>query len=726
MTISNIHIEKAASYTQEGGVDIGELAEVNFFYGTNGSGKTTISKILADKNEYPQCDFTGGEDTIIQVYNEDFKNNEVFESEIKGVFTLGSESKEIEDSIKEKTEEIETIKSSIEGFRKTKDSKVAQLEALEVLLKKRSWEVKTDLESNPNFKDAFQGFRGNKETYYKQVLTESESNQSTLNSYEELSKKAERLFGDKPSKVSLPVHFDFNKVDLIIQNSIFQESIRGKEDSDISDLISKLRNSDWVKDGITHLENCDSNCPFCQTEIDVSKLKNTLNSYFDETYEKRVQELKSHKTQFESELEKFETYKKNILQLNNPLIDKNIIKTKLELIESKINSDIKIIDSKIISPSQSFSFESKSDILDDYKKLIDSCRQESTTHNASVDNYDVEHTQLKGEVWKFIANKLDSDIQDYQSTKIDLENGIEGINTGISEGESRVFALQTEISELETKINSLKPTITEINKTLKDFGFHGFTIQEIDNNSGKYEIVRPDKSDARNTLSEGEKTFISFLYFYYRINGVLKDQDVGKKRIIVIDDPISSLDSNVVFVVSSMIKKLIKNLAEAESLVSQLFVLTHNIYFHKEVSYEGHGVPTANRKYWLVRKTSGVSNVEHHHTNPVTSSYQMMWKEIDDAQPLTICNILRRILETYFQHYGDTHLEDLPDSLEGDEKLICRSLISWIHDGSHNIMDDLYISLGDDTVERYKEVFKKIFVHKGQIAHFNMMMGIGV
>ena len=54
-----------------------------------------------------------------------------------------------------------------------------------------------------------------------------------------------------------------------------------------------------------------------------------------------------------------------------------------------------------------------------------------------------------------------------------------------------------------------------------------------------------------STLSEGEVTFITFLYFLQWIKGSQNEEDVTQDRVIVIDDPISSLDSNILFVVSS-------------------------------------------------------------------------------------------------------------------------------------------------------------------------------
>jgi len=275
MIISKIHIEEIATYTQEGGVDIEDIAEINFFYGTNGSGKTTISKILADRNRFTDCDYIGGEDHIIQVYKEDFKNSEVFVSEIKGVFTLGSESKEVEDEISIKSKEIESLKSRIEGFVSTKESKNAELIELDGLFKNRCWEIKTDLESNENLKDAFKGVRNDKTAFSKKVLEENDGNTSSLLTYTVLIQKAERIFGEKPETVKIPTVYDCSTIKAVCENPILKESISGKEDSEISKLITELKNSDWVKAGIVHLGNCHDTCPFCQSSIDVENLQDT-------------------------------------------------------------------------------------------------------------------------------------------------------------------------------------------------------------------------------------------------------------------------------------------------------------------------------------------------------------------------------------------------------------------------------------------------------------------
>ena len=68
-----------------------------------------------------------------------------------------------------------------------------------------------------------------------------------------------------------------------------------------------------------------------------------------------------------------------------------------------------------------------------------------------------------------------------------------------------------------------------------------------------------DGSLVSNTLSEGEETFISFLYFMQLAFGSQDKEKVSNKKILVIDDPICSLDSNILYIVSAMIKDLIRN-----------------------------------------------------------------------------------------------------------------------------------------------------------------------
>src|SRR5699024_4403118 len=163
------------------------------------------------------------------------------------------------------------------------------------------------------------------------------------------------------------------------------------------------------------------------------------------------------------------------------------------------------------------------------------------------------------------------------------------------------------------------------------------------------------------------------------------------------------------------------------SLIKQIFVLTHNVYFHKEVTFNPKRTEKAMNEetFWVVRKAGLVSEIERHESNPIKTSYELLWAEVrrQDTSKLTIQNTLRRILENYFKILGGVDPDKLCAMFNGRERLICKSLFSWVNDGSHFAHDDLYIAIDDATVDNYLTVFRAIFEKAEHLAHYRMMMG---
>ena len=73
------------------------------------------------------------------------------------------------------------------------------------------------------------------------------------------------------------------------------------------------------------------------------------------------------------------------------------------------------------------------------------------------------------------------------------------------------------------------------------------------------------------TLSEGEKTLITFLYFLELCDGRLgSETNSSKEKLIVIDDPISSLSHDYIYEISSLIHhRLIKKMRTLKLLSSR-------------------------------------------------------------------------------------------------------------------------------------------------------------
>ena len=188
------------------------------------------------------------------------------------------------------------------------------------------------------------------------------------------------------------------------------------------------------------------------------------------------------------------------------------------------------------------------------------------------------------------------------------------------------------------------------------------------------------------------------------------------------------MDSDILFIVSNLIKGVFDEVRNGSGTVKQVFVLTHNVYFHKEVSFNTKRCADkrlSDETFWTVRKSNQESKIRHHETNPIKTSYELLWIEVrnPDRDNLAIQNTMRRILENYFKILGNVDPDDICAHFDGKDKLICRSLFSWVNDGSHFAHDSLYVSIDDSMVEGYLSVFKRIFEETGHIAHYNMMMG---
>src|SRR5690606_37437989 len=160
--------------------------------------------------------------------------------------------------------------------------------------------------------------------------------------------------------------------------------------------------------------------------------------------------------------------------------------------------------------------------------------------------------------------------------------------------------------------------------------------------------------------------------------------------IAVIDDPISSLDSDVLYAVSTIVRQMVADVAARTGRVKQLLLLTHNAHFHKEVTYRPRSGPRLGSwQYGVIRKRRGqASEVVLTDGNPIKTAYGALWAEIKraaeqtDASAVGLQNTMRRILETYFRVLGEIDELAIESKFDGEERVLCRSLLSWVNAGS--------------------------------------------
>jgi len=95
--IESLSIKSIATF-DEAGVQLTNLKKINFIYGANGCGKTTITKVANNPIDtlYANCSIIWKNGIPIKalVYNKDFRDKNFGKGTIDGVFTLGQATKE--------------------------------------------------------------------------------------------------------------------------------------------------------------------------------------------------------------------------------------------------------------------------------------------------------------------------------------------------------------------------------------------------------------------------------------------------------------------------------------------------------------------------------------------------------------------------------------------------------------------------------------------------------
>lgn len=733
--IKSICMSNCATYPSEY-VKIEDCQKVNFFYGPNGSGKSTISNFLFNpsSSQYHSCNIEWENDITVDtlVYNKEFRNRH-FKEDIEGVFTLGEDTIEairiIDENIKEQNDKKNELATNQQSLKMKKN------EEQDAKDKFRESVWNAILKHNESdFQEAFAGLRSNKERFRDEVVSRYKKAHSSSETRESLIKRSRTLFAKKPEKcntIETTVFELISEIDKIEKDSIWNKLIVGNNDIPIAKLINVLNNADWVNKGRSYISK-NGICPFCQQRTMTSDLEKQLSNFFSGEYERDINSVQKLIGQYETISERLVTAFRDVLDSNSVVQIGNLDVSKFEAILDVLIKNFKTtlmeINTKEKGAGEKVVISESKKMANNLLETIENANQDIINHNKMVDNYNEEKKQLIDDVWTYLMSEQNALISEYINKLSIFEKAKSGIQKSIDRCNKELKQIDENIIEYGKNITSIQPTVDEINRSLRAFGFTNFEIVASIKKENYYQIQRLDGTPVASTLSEGEETFISFLYFLQLAKGSLDAKKVSSKKILVLDDPISSLDSTVLYIVSSMVKSLIKNIRDNKSNIEQVFILTHNVFFHKEASFvDGRTKELNDVHYWIISKDNNITSVRSFgKVNQIKTSYELLWSELktnSNASMITTQNIMRRIIENYFGMLGkrvDSMIVESFSTIE--EKNICRSLISWINDGSHSIPDDLYIDSYTDSVERYKTVFKQIFVKMDHEAHYDMMM----
>lgn len=725
---------------------------INFIYGRNGAGKSTIARTIASDSGVQWKEGKSSNDYDVLIYNLDFVNDN-FQNygNLPGVFTVYEKNIKIQNLVDEKIIERTKLEEIVSKANEEKGKKEKQQTSLMDTFQNTSWEKTRKIRET--FDQIMMGFK-QKKKFAETVLSVKTPIEHDLDAL----KKLYNIAYDSSSRT----YNLFMKVDKINEclngKELMAKVITSSNDTPFANFIKALNAVDWVRQGYENFtQTAEGKCPYCQNDLP-DKFETDIAACFDAQYQKDIKELEDYKILYIREMNGLLTKLNANLSDVIPSIDLSKYKDKLNLLESSIEVNKQRMDKKIKEPSSIVALEDTESFLREINILIDDINLQIKSNNDVVNAKQQKKAECKTQVWEQIAFMLDCEIESLKTSQKNLNKDITDLKTTVGTSQQEAKKISNEISELNKKIVNTKATIDSMNILLRNSGFQGFSLREKSGVQNVYEVIREDGSVATN-LSEGERNFIAFLYFYHRVRGSHSSNEV-KDKIVVIDDPVSSMDSSALFIVSALVREMIEicynntdylGQKVQGDYIKQIFVLTHNVYFHREITYQQVS-RYRSASFYIIHKTDNVSSIklcsrqcpniptEKANYNPVQNSYAALWDEFKELKsPIPTLNVIRQILEYYFLQLCGYDGADLRKSIleENKEKFIvsvegrnadmekyhlASSMLTYISN-PHGLSDGLNYVEDFNDIEQYKSVFKLIFETLNQEQHYNMMMG---
>ena len=737
---------------------INGLTFINFFYGNNGAGKSSIAHAIEENDGIIWADGRSAEDFDVLIYNQDYINrNFVNYGELQGVFIFGEEDIEAKKRIQQLTEEkkkkSEERTAALEEYKKKNTGIHTALTDFQDTCFTKTAKIRKRFEKAMDGKKQKKGFAD-------AVLNET-------NPTEHDSTELERFY-DVAFDDTARAYPEFKKVGTaptygkLPGKDLLDKMIVSSSDTPFAKFMKALGTtaSDWVRDGHTHYSAAAAGkCPYCQQKLP-AHFEDDIAACFDAQYQQDIRDLQQFGDAYEKEtLEIVRVLKDN---LDDVMASVNIkpYQDKIAFLESSFEINRQRIAEKIKEPTKTVSLEDTDSLLLEIGNMIDGINKLIKSNNDVVSEKRSSKSKCKMEIMQHLAFLLDAEVRSYHDEVNRLKKEVDDITTRGKQLRKDISALSVEISELNKRNANTAAAIESINKILKDSGFQGFRLRAKEDDENVYEVIREDGSVAEN-LSEGERNFIAFLYFYHQVRGSMNGEEL-KEKIVVIDDPVSSMDSTALFLVSAIVREMINvcrnnteylNPKVPGDYIKQLFILTHNVYFHREITYKQVGYYNCT-SFYMIRKNDNISTIklckrqskevpsEEENYNPVQNSYASLWDELRDIQTtIPALNVMRRILEYYFLqlcgYEGSDLREIVLEKKENREKFIktvegqqpdmtdyqlASSLLAYINN-PNGISDGLNYVEDCDDVDAYKRVFEMIFEALNQSQHYKMMTG---
>jgi wobble nucleotide-excising tRNase len=704
---------------------------INIIYGRNYSGKTTLSRIFQciEKAEihrhYPDANFlisfndnnalsqhnlsSVPDDIKIRVYNTDFVKDNLSwlhndDGSIKPFTLLGSINVELDKQIKDIEEKLgkEDDKNGLRFELNVKTSehkkKQSAVTTKENTLKKQLTDEAKRIKTNAKLYDdpVYSITSINKDIPIATNLCKlsEEAIEDKRNQLKEEKKADIQKLTDSKPKFSE----NYNKTNKLLTREI-------KPTQPITDLINDSLLQEWVRQGIEKHKDKREKCGFCGNPI-TEDLWSKLDAHFSKESEALRDEINIQITSLKTAQQNINNYlklDKDSLYASLHTRCENLLKS-WQLLKTSYSNNIEYLITELQAREKDIFTVRTAIEIDDISENIVSLFKE---FNLLIEEHNRKTITLTADQKKARNDLRLSQVTTFLQT-INYQNTLEeikGLNKDASEKENEKNKKLQEVNTLIENKRVLEAQAKDeskgaelVNRHLaRFFGHDGLTlVAGGESPAMKFKIMR--EGVEANNLSEGECSLIAFCYFIAKIEDELNNQ----KLIIYIDDPISSLDSNHIFFMFSLIESVIAK----QKKYDQLFISTHNLDFLKYLKRITVPFETKSRKkdvaHFLIERErkqknnrSSLTEMPDHIKN-YSTEFNYLFGQIYTAckqvkgdrqkilentysQSYNLPNNLRKFLECYlFFKYpnNDDPLENLDKLFDGHTPSLINRIIN--------------------------------------------------
>lgn len=562
-----------------------DFKKYNLFYGFNGCGKTTLSRILSSlgKGEispllpkYGSFEveledgriLSSGADLSqlkgqIAVFNSDYvkENFRWDEGTAEVIFYIGQDqaeaSKEL-DFAKSKSDSLQ------ERLKRASTEKSATKRQFSEINKKTA-------------KSIDERILGSKYTA-THLLKDFAS--YTFEETHKLTDASLSQIGSKIAQKNPPEPIDKLKLDLkfrvFVDNA--RECLEATAGTAVLEELSAHKSMEkWVKEGqVYHQEHNLEDCLFCGNRISKERLEQIAGAIDDKFTEigRQAQQMKATCRELDERIRTaiLDDRLSKISNDNQTRLVASIATYKQKLNEalSVVKSYEQLIDSKIISTNEIVPVTNVCDRDEAEKielainKAVGQLNECIAEHNKEHEDFDRVKREAEGRVkCHFIALSYDEIVR--LKDEVELATSLEEkAQSAVDENEKSIECLAKEVQNHGVAADAISDLI-------RLYLLHKDVELIVDQSTGGFQLQR-NGTVVRGTLSEGEKTAVALCYF---LAGLKADGKNTEDQIVVVDDPISSLDSRALNYAFGLVKAHLTN-------AKQLFILTHNVSFMNE------------------------------------------------------------------------------------------------------------------------------------------------